>query len=90
MKNLKNAKYAYIQSGYCAFGFGTTVNAAILDAGRNLNPTEIESDDGTISYVSGKENAIYLLESARGVDGDMRIISKKNDSVEWEAYVNRS
>lgn len=85
MKNTKNAKYAYIQSGCCVYGLGTTENAAILDAGRNLEPTEVENDDGSVSYVSGKENAALLLERAQGFEGDMKIIARSDP--DWEKYV---
>jgi hypothetical protein len=86
MKNEKKAKFAYIQTGTDAvFGLGSTRNAAILDAGRNLEPSEIENDDGSTSYVSGKKNALLHLDRARGFSGDMKIIDR-NDP-EWSDYV---
>lgn len=86
MKSSKKAKFAYIQTGTDAvFGLGTTRNAAILDAGRNLEPSEIENDDGSISFVSGKKNAEMLLEQYRGFSGDMKIINRQ--SPEWIDYV---
>jgi hypothetical protein len=86
MCNKKRAKFAYIQTGTDAvFGLGTTRNAAILDAGRWLEPSKIENDDGSISYISGKKNAELCLEQGRGFSGDMKTISK-NDP-EWSCYV---
>lgn len=85
MKQAKRAKFAYVQSGYCVFGLGSTCNAAILDACRWLEPSEIENDDGSISFISGRKNAEMLLEQSGSNHGDMKII-ERNDP-EWNAYV---
>lgn len=87
MSNVKNAKFAYVQSGYCVFGLGTTENAAIIDAGRSLDPTVIENEDGSISIISGRENAEFHLERSRGFDGDMKIISKSENREEFLSYI---
>lgn len=77
MKTILN--FAVIQSGYCVFGAGSTEFGALRNALQWLGPR----DDGSRYTVATLADECSNCQ----FDGDLNLISREDDSEEFDSYM---
>lgn len=72
--------FAVIQSGYCVFGAGKTVEDAYNDATNWLEPRKYDYAPYTADMVREECNEFQF-------DGDLRLIDRASDTEEFDSYM---